>query len=290
MSTTTLKPDESVVGLPASEFILKLLTTVGPNRGKEEAFVCSFCQKEPAITICIECELLLCHSCCGSHNMWPRNKSHILVSISEIINRDEQQQIEAEKLSCTRHKDAVPKFYCETCKELICIECMASVHTKPGHTCLALHEIYRKQQNAVKSKCATINAMLIEGKKALETVSGSKATYENTAKDIKVKHIAQKDEMVKFVADGINKILNNKIQEVDKVYDPACEKLSYQSEMISIEKSLQRTKIEKSLQRTNIVLENSKLEELLSVQKVIDDDIRMLQSERPQNLITSFQV
>jgi hypothetical protein len=100
-----------------------------------------------------------------------------------------------------------------------------------------------------------------------------------------LKHIAQKDEMMKIVADGINKILNNKIQEVDKVYDPACEKLSVQAEIIS--NYLQ--KVEKSLQRTNIVLENSKLEELLSVQKVIDGDIRMLQSERPQNLITSFQ-
>jgi hypothetical protein len=37
------------------------------------------------------------------------------------------------------------------------------------------------------------------------------------------------------------------------------------------------------------MLENSKLEELLSAQKVIDDDIQMLQNERPQNL-TTFQV
>jgi septal ring factor EnvC (AmiA/AmiB activator) len=37
------------------------------------------------------------------------------------------------------------------------------------------------------------------------------------------------------------------------------------------------------------VLENSKLEELLSAQKAIDDDIQMLQNERPQNL-TTFQV
>jgi F0F1-type ATP synthase membrane subunit b/b' len=101
-----------------------------------------------------------------------------------------------------------------------------------------------------------------------------------------VKHIAQKDEMMKIIADGINKILNDKIQEVDKVYDSACQKLSVYAEMIS--NYLQ--KVEKSLQRTNIVLENSKLEKLLSVQKVIDDDIGMLQSERPQNLISSFQV
>jgi F0F1-type ATP synthase membrane subunit b/b' len=90
---------------------------------------------------------------------------------------------------------------------------------------------------------------------------------------------------MKTVADGINKILEDKIQEVDKAYDPACQKLSVQAEKIS--NYLQ--KVEKSLQRTNDVLENSKLEELLSAQKVIDDDIQMLQNERPQN-ITSFQV
>jgi hypothetical protein len=117
---------------------------------------------------------------------------------------------------------------------------------------------------------------------ALGTVNNSKATYEKTSKDIKVKHTAQKDEMMKTVADGINKILEDKIQEVDKGYDPACQKLSVQAEMIS--NYLQ--KVEKSLQRTNNVLENSKLEELLSAQKVIDDDIRMLQNERPQNLTT----
>ena len=119
----------------------------------------------------------------------------------------------------------------------------------------------------------------------METVNNSKATYEKTAKDIKVKHTAQKDEMMKTVADGINKILTDKIKEVDKAYDPACQKLSVQAETIS--NYLQ--KVEKSLQRTNDVLENSKLEELLSAQKVIDDDIRMLQNERPQNL-TTFQV
>jgi F0F1-type ATP synthase membrane subunit b/b' len=100
-----------------------------------------------------------------------------------------------------------------------------------------------------------------------------------------VKHTAQKNEMMKTVADGISKILEDKIQEVDKSYDPACQKLSVQADTIS--NYLQ--KVEKSLQRTNNVLENSKLEELLSAQKVIDDDIRMLQNERPQNL-TTFQV
>ena len=164
MSTVTLKANENMAGLPDNEFIVKLLTAVGPDR-KQEASVCSHphCKNKLSIAICMECEMLLCHECYTSHEGWPPMQNHTMLSISEIINRDEQQEIGAETLSCTQHKDAIPKFYCETCKELICMKCVASVHRKPGHTCVPIHEIFRKQQEAVKSKYATINAMKLEG-------------------------------------------------------------------------------------------------------------------------------
>ena len=90
---------------------------------------------------------------------------------------------------------------------------------------------------------------------------------------------------MKTVADVMTKILDEKITEVNKVYDPACEKLSVQTKMMS--NYLQ--KVEKSLRRANDLLKNSKLQELIAAQKMIDDDIQMLQNEKPQNL-TSFQV
>ena len=119
----------------------------------------------------------------------------------------------------------------------------------------------------------------------METVNNSKATYEKTAKDIKVKHTAQKDELMKTVTDNISKILDKKLTEVDKVYDPACQKLSVQAETITN----YLEKVEMSLHRTNEVLKNSKLQELMTAEKMIDDDIQMLQKEKPQNL-TSFQI
>ena len=78
----------------------------------------------------------------------------------------------------------------------------------------------------------------------METVNNSKATYEKTAKDVKVKHTAHIDEMMKTVTD-------TKIKEVDKVYDPAFRKLSVQAETTT--SYLQ--KVEKSLQRANDLLE-----------------------------------
>ena len=163
-SKTTFKPGENVAGLGNNDFAIKLLGAVGPNR-RQEASVCSLCDiKEASIALCMECELLLCQWCCGEHDKWPTHKNHILLSLDEIINRDEYKESGAENLSCTKHEDATPKFYCETCRKLICMKCVASFHKKPDHTCVAVHEIYRKQQDTVKTKCDTINAMLMQGK------------------------------------------------------------------------------------------------------------------------------
>ena len=161
-ATTTLKPNETVAELPNNEFILELLSAIGPN-GNQTSATCSHCQKQPSITICVECEMLLCHECYIQHESWPRNKKHAMLSLSEIINSD--REIGAGKLSCTQHEDVIPKFYCDTCKELICIKCMASAHPKPGHVCVPIHEIYRQQLETVKSKYSTIKAMLEEGNK-----------------------------------------------------------------------------------------------------------------------------
>lgn len=114
----------------------------------------------------------------------------------------------------------------------------------------------------------------------METVNNKKATYEKNAKDIKIKYAAQKDEMMKTVTDGINNILADKTQEVDNVYNPACQKLSVHAEMIS--NYVQ--KVEKARHRTNDALENIKLKDLLSAQKDIDHDTQMLQN------LTSFQI
>ena len=76
---------------------------------------------------------------------------------------------------------------------------------------------------------------------ALETVDSRKATYEKTAKDIKVKYTAQKNEMMKTLADNISKILNKKMTEADKVYDHAVEAEAVTNYLEQVEKSLHRT-------------------------------------------------
>ena len=118
MSSVTLKANEDVAGLSDNEFIVKLLTAVGPDR-KQEACISFYCKTESFITICMECEMLFCHECYMIHERFKTPRNHTMLSISEIINCDERQEIGEETLSCTQHKDAIPKFYYEICKELM---------------------------------------------------------------------------------------------------------------------------------------------------------------------------
>ena len=86
--------------------------------------------------------------------------------------------------------------------------------------------------------------------------------------------------MTKTVTESINKILDEKLQEVDGIYNPACRKLTVHAEMIS--NYIQ--KVENSLQRSDDALESSKLKEFLSAQKDIDRDTQMLQD------LTAFRI
>ena len=148
MSSVTLKANENVAGLPDNAFIVKLSTAVGPDRKKDASVCCQpLCKKERPIIICVECEMsnaFLSRISTRVTKVLRRCKTMQCLFINEIITQ--QEEIRAETLSCTQHKDAIPKFYYETCKELICMKCVASVHMKPGHTCVAIHEIFRKQQ------------------------------------------------------------------------------------------------------------------------------------------------
>ena len=103
------------------------------------------------------------------------------------------------------------------------------------------------------------------------STAGRQQRTEKTAKDIKLKYTAQKNEMMKTLTDNISKILNKKLTEVDKVYDPAVE-------AEAVTKYLER--VEKSLHPTNDLLKNSKLQELIAAHKRLDVDIQMLQDAK----------
>ena len=121
----------------------KNLYCVKHEHKTEVSAACSRCQ-DPAVNHCATCEMFMCKKCSESHDFWLGNKSHNVISAQKVVRLEGNTR---RKINCTKHEDKVLEIYCKTCKELCCINCMFSIHTKQNHSCVAVNESKKKHCN-----------------------------------------------------------------------------------------------------------------------------------------------
>lgn len=101
---------------------------------------CDICQeKTPVMSHCFQCAQNMCELCVTYHAKVESTKDHQMEEINE-PKRPRNRHI----VRCFMHK-AEMQYYCEECKELICIDCNLTSHKL--HTCKEVTEAavaYRK--------------------------------------------------------------------------------------------------------------------------------------------------
>ncbi|CAB4010913.1 basement membrane-specific heparan sulfate proteoglycan core -like [Paramuricea clavata] len=239
---------------------------------------CSRCQN-PAISHCSSCEIFLCKKCSEWHDSWSLLKNHHVLSVQELSNPKSQVKLRR-KLYCAKHEDKILEYYCETCKELCCIDCVVLIHTKPNHSCVAMREIKQKQREALQSSCTTLDEKLAEGKKALNNICEVMKSLEKNAKTAKDQIKKQKENILNIVGEKLDeraKIMN---EEVDKVYGELHSKLSKQHD----EMKDYLDKVQASVSLPKNLVKRGSIEEIMSSQKLIDEKIEKLSNQQPENL------
>ena len=240
---------------------------------------CFRCQ-DPAISYCLTCDVFMCKKCStDSHDFWPGNKNHHVLSIEELGIPESQAKMKS-KLYCIKHKDEVLKYYCETCKELCCIDCVVLNHQKPKHSCVAVSELAKKERETLQSSCTTLDEKLSEGKKALNNICEVMKSLKNNAKTSKDQIKEQKENILKTVAEKLDEKAKKLNEEVDKVYDEMHSELSKQHD--EIKEYLDKVQASVSLPRN--LLKRGSVEEILSSQKLIDEKIEKLVDKKPADL------
>ena len=89
---------------------------------------CGVCENNGAtVSFCEDCESFLCSYCAGAHKIMKVFKSHRVTSLSS----PEFQNIKpkSKPVACQIHPDHCLSFYCATCSQLICNECVATKGT-----------------------------------------------------------------------------------------------------------------------------------------------------------------
>ena len=241
--------------------------------------VCSRCN-DPAVNFCTTCEMLVCKKCLTeSHDFWPPNKNHNVLSVEEMRKHESHERMRKE-LHCNKHEHKVLEMFCETCQELCCIHCMSSNHLKQNHSCVTVNEVAQKPKETLQSSCATLDEKLFEGKEALNNICEVMKSLEKTAKTAKDQIQEQKEKILKFVAVKLDEKAKKMNEEVDEVYGKLHNELSKQHE--EIKEYLDKVKASVSLPRN--LLKRGSVEEILSSQKLIDEKIEKLGNKKPEKL------
>ena len=239
---------------------------------------CSRCQ-ESAINYCSSCEVFMCKNCSDLHNFWPKNKNDNVLSLEELSNSESQVTIR-KKLYCIKHDDKILECYCETCKELCCVDCVVLDHQKSNHSCVPLRQMAQTQRETLQSSCTTLDEKLSEGKKALNNICEVMKSLEKNAKTAKDQIKEQKEKILKIVAEKLNEKAKKMSEEVDEVCGKMHSELSKQHD--EIKEYLD--KVQASVSFPKNLLKRGSVEEILSSQKLIDEKIEMLGNEKPEDL------
>ena len=248
------------------------------QRKVKTSVACSRCQ-DPAINHCASCEIFMCKKCSEFHDDWPTHKNHNMLSIEELRNPESQVKMR-KKLYCMNHEDEVLKYYCKTCKELCCIDCVVLSHQKPKHSCVAVSEMAKKRKETLQSSCTTLDEKLSEGKEALNNICEVMKSLEKNAKTAKGQIKEQKENILKIVTQKLDEKAEKMNEEVDEAYGELQSELSKQHD--EIKDYLDKVQASVSLPRN--LLKIGSIEEILSSQKLIDENIEKLKNEQPENL------
>ena len=268
-----------VADLPSNHFIKNMLEIMAIQEKAKASPACSHCQ-DPAINHCASCEMFMCKKCSGCHDIWPGNKNHNVLSVEELSKPESQLKMKR-TLYCMKHDDKILEYYCETCKKLCCIDCVVLNHQKSKHSCVRIREVTHTRRNSLQSSCTTLDKKLLDGKEALNKICEVMKSLKENAKMAKDQVKKNKEKILKILEEKLAERAEKMKKEVDKVYNELHSELSKQHD--EIKEYLD--KIQASVPLPRNLLKRGSIEEILSLQKLIDENIEKLKNDQPADLV-----
>ena len=283
-SVYNLKSNQEVADLSCSHFIRNMLEAVQLQRQAKHAN-CSKCNKQPASCRCLTCELFLCDCCLTEHNSvrenWPVfNKIRCSVlSIEELAKPENQSKIKGSKiLHCNKHEGKKLKFYCETCKKVICRYCMDFDHTRPDHQCAPIENVVEKRKESLTISVSALEKKLVGGNKALQAISNVQENLKTNTQKVKKLINNDKERIKALFFQNLEENAQKRCDEVDEISNVAQEEIvKQQNELQSFVKE-----ISKSHELAINILENGTNIDIIETDGVVKE--RLENVERQEDL------
>ena len=137
---------------------------------------CEKCEDDNATGFCRDCGEFICDACTTVHRKWKQFKSHEIISLEEVQTEATNLVRPKKQVSyCPRHPESILKIFCETCSELICIDCTIKLHQ--GHNYDLVADTFSKHKDEIVASLQPV-------KQQFSTVTTALHTFEERVREI----------------------------------------------------------------------------------------------------------
>ena len=264
----------SVKKIHSNHFINNMLELLSLQ---EQAVKCQSCKaKNTATSRCISCENYLCEKCLEAHNNWPAFEDHVVLTIEELA-KPENRAKAREKPRCEKH-DKVMKFYCETCKFLVCRHCADVNHARLGHTWFPLADAVAQDKEVLRISSAIFEKELKETVRSSQNVEHVMETLKNNAAKAKDAIMQQHQEIISAFTKKLEGQTANLLHQVDMKYNEA--NMPLLRRQADMKDYLEKTR--SSLCFAKNIISSGTDEEILSLRREVEEKAKGVEKERPQ--------
>jgi hypothetical protein len=271
-----VKEDENVEKIPSNHFInnmLELLTLQQQTQRNK----CQSCKaKGPATRRCVTCENYLCAKCLDAHNNWPAFEDHVVLTLEELAKPENLAKARG-RPRCEKH-NKVLKFYCETCKVLVCRYCADVNHIRPEHTWFPLADVVSQHKEALETSSAIFEQQMNEAVQSNLKIEHTMVILKNNKAKAKDAIMQQQQEILNAFSKKLEDETAVLLNQVDMKYNEANEPLVNQQ--ADVKAYLAKTKSSLDFART--IISNGNDEEILSLKLQVEEKAGNIEKERPE--------
>ena len=274
-----LRQNESVEGLPSNFFINNLLDILGIQE-ETQKLSCESCRAEiPAECRCTDCELYLCGNCWTAHNNWPDFRNHDVLTLKE-LTKPENQGKAKRKPCCQKHghRNKPVEFFCNTCHELVCVNCALLDHPKPEHDFKPIELVADQHKEVLKTTSDILQKKYTASQDALEKIKATSQNLQTNTKKAKDGILHHEKVILEELTKKLKASTTVLLSHVDRHHNDVNHILSKQHD----EMKNYVEKVNGSLDMAKNLIKKGSNEEILSFQNKIEENVKEIESECPK--------
>ena len=174
------------------------------GKSKVSCSRCGNSDKGMEFKFCCVCCKCLCSWCTKDHARCLETRQHELINIGEKKSQGELSLLNImphKSSNCSLHSDEILKYYCKTCSQLVCPDCVILSHS--GHS-------YDRTEAVAESEKEGLLTVIEEAKSAASKLEDAVAKGEKVVQNIHVKQKLMDDEINKCFEELQKALVNRK--------------------------------------------------------------------------------